>query len=328
MNVFHRTSIVAAVSLAAASFASAQAETAWQNLFNGKNIDNWGYVAGNWKVDSGMIVGKSKSTYNNFCHTKRKYSDFVLAIRGRLWETSTEYINSGVQYRSVFIDSSKHSLKGYQMDIGDGYNGSMYPEGGYPAGASGVSPSAACRTEAQAKQNQWCQYVITANGNKIRHEMNGILCAEYTATEKEGYLGMQLHFTTIVMEVDYKDIFIRPLNNSFEIPAADLVYLNADYTLKAGTGTKNAVARNATIAFPPVLDGSRLTIPAFWRGNGEVKVSVLDASGRTEFSRSIIAGDELPLVVGLPNFGAGNHLLRIGSGGSAAAYTGVIRSGN
>lgn len=314
----------AAVCLFAAAPAMSQTETPWMSLFNGKDIKNWGYVAANWHVDSGMIIGKSQSTYNNFCHSTRKYSDFVLAIRCRLWETSTEYINSGVQYRSVFIDSSKHSLKGYQMDIGDGYMGSMYPEGGYPAGASGVSPSADCRNKEHL--NGWNQYVITANRNKIRHEMNGKLCAEYTATVTDGYLGMQLHFTNLVMEVDFKDIFIRPLNNSFTIPDSQKVYVDTTtWTLKQGTGMR--ADRNTTLAFPPYMDGNNLTIPAFWRGNDRsVKVSLLDASGRLEFSRSIIAGDELPLVVGLPNFGAGKHLLRVGSG--PTAYNGVVRTGN
>ncbi len=333
MNGWYQSGVAAAICLGAAvpAMTQAQPDSAWMNLFNRKDLNNWGYVAANWHVDSGMIIGKSQSTYNNFCHSKRKYSDFVLAVRARLWETSTEYINSGVQYRSVFIDSSKHSLKGYQMDIGDGYNGSMYPEGGYPAGASGVSPSAACRTEALAKQNQWCQYVITANGNKIRHEMNGILCAEYTATEKEGYLGFQLHFTSIVMEVDFKDVFIRPLNNSFAIPDSQRVFLNEDYTLRNTTAVRSAgkdgKGAQVTLAFPPVVSGNRLTIPDFRLGaERSVSILMLDASGKTEFSRSIIAGDELPLVIGLPNFGAGKHLLRVGSG--PMAYTGVVRSGD
>ncbi len=305
--------------------AQAPTEVPWQSLFDGKGLDQWAYVKENWHVDSGMIIGKSKSTYNNFCHSTKKYSDFSLAMRARLWETSTEYINSGIQYRSVYIDSSKHSLKGYQMDIGDGYNGSMYPEGGYPAGAASVSPSQACRTEAMAKQNQWCQYVITANGNKIRHEMNGILCAEYTGTVMEGLIGMQLHFTTIVMEVDYKDIFIRPLNNSFTIPAAQQVMLNADYTAASATGI--ARSRKATLAYPPRLAGNVLTLSPLFRGaDGAVRVTLSDLSGRAEFSRSIIADGELPLAIGLPNFGAGKHILRVGEG--PTSYRGVVRTGD
>jgi hypothetical protein len=314
-----------AACLLAAAPAMAQTDTAWMNLFNGKDLNGWGYVAGNWKVDSGMIVGKAKSTYNNFCHPTRKFSDFQFAVRARLWEpNNTDYINSGIQYRSVWIDSAKHSLKGYQMDIGDGYNGSMYPEGGYPSDARGVGQSAACK--AAVKLNDWNQYVITANGTAIRHEMNGKICAEYAGSVKEGYIGLQLHFTSVVMEVDFKDAFIRPLNNSFAIPDSQRVFLNPDYTLKGG-GTSARPVSGATLAFPPTLSGNRLTIPALWRGNGRsIHVSLSDASGRTEFSRSIIAGDDLPLVIGLPNFGAGNHLLRVGSGPNA--YSGIIRLGD
>lgn len=271
----------------------AQTDTAWMSLFNGKDLNRLSYVKENWRADSGMIVGKAKSSYNNFCHTTRKFSDFALSIRARLWETSTAYINSGIQYRSAFIDSSRHSLKGYQMDIGDGYNGSMYPEGGYPAGAGSVSPSAACRTDAKAKTNQWCHYLITANGNKIRHEMNGILCAEYNATVLDGYIGMQLHFTDIVMEVNFKDVFIKPLNGSFTIPDSMRVTLNADYTQKGGTRLARTFRARPASAFP---------------AGG---FPMVDASGRFLNSRPIVADGELPLAVGLPDFGAGTPMYGI-----------------
>lgn len=321
--------LAAAACLAAGAPAISQTDVAWLSLFNGRNLDNWGYVAANWKVDSGMIVGKAKSSYNNFCHTNRKYGDFVFAARVRLWETSTAYINSGIQYRSAWIDSSRHSLKGYQMDIGDGYNGSMYPEGGYPSDAKSVSPSAACK--AAVKLNDWNQYVITANGSSLKHEMNGKVCAEYTGSVKEGYIGLQLHFTEVVMEVDFKDLFIRPLNNSFVIPDSQMVYLNADYA--ARTGTSTVPDRHTIRPFrthrqgsrPTIRDG-RLMVPAFREGGERsFQVTLLDATGRIGFSRSIIAGDDLPLVVGLPNFGAGNHILRVGPGTDATS--GFVRSG-
>jgi hypothetical protein len=306
------TKILFGASVLIVSMATAQTETAWQNLFDGKSIENWGYVAGNWKVDSGMIIGKSKSTYNNFCHTKRKYSDFVLVARARLWETSPEYINSGIQYRSAFIDSSKHSLKGYQMDIGDGYNGSMYPEGGYPAGASGVSPSAACK--AAVKMNDWNQYVITANGASIKHEMNGKLCAEYNATEKDGYLGFQLHFTTIVMEVNFKDVFIRPLNNSFPIPDSQLVYLNPDYTLKS-TGIGDGFKINDSAPFSMHLNGNILTLSGVVENqNAPVSIAIMNMIGGAEYSRNYKPIQGKALILELPSLATGNHVLRITSG--------------
>jgi hypothetical protein len=222
-------------SLVAVAGVWAQGDTAWQSLFNGKDLSNWGYIAAHWKVDSGMIVGKSKTTFNHFCHTTKPYSDFVLTLKGRLWETSSEYINSGIQYRSVFIDSATHRLKGYQFDIGDGYDGSMYPEGGYPADARGVGRSEDCRQAIKA--NGWNQYTITANGNKIKHEVNGKVCNEYTGSVTQGYIGLQLHFTSVPMEVNFKDVFIRPLNNAFVIPPAEKVYLGATQSV-VGIHTK------------------------------------------------------------------------------------------
>ena len=61
--------------------ASAQTDTAWQALFNGKDLKGWGYVATNWKVDSGMIVGKAFVKDHFPAEAKQRYSDLVEAMR-------------------------------------------------------------------------------------------------------------------------------------------------------------------------------------------------------------------------------------------------------
>ncbi len=308
--------LAAAVLLAAAASAGAQAKPVWMKLFDGKDLSGWGYSADYWGVDSGMLQGQGKASVNTFCHSDRKYSDFVLSVKARLWQTKAGYTNSGLQYRSAFIDSSAHRMKGYQVDIGDGLDGAMYPEGAYPADANMVGNDA-CRKF--INPNGWNHFLVTANGSKVRHELNGNLCAEYTGSVLDGYIGLQLHATTLVMKVDFKDLYIRPLNNSFVIPEQSATTLDDNFS---GTGVVARAARtNASLVF----SGRDLIVPAsFWSGtSGSVRVALNDFSGRSVYARPIAASGVAPLRITLPELAPGTHILSVvGAGGE---FSGLLR---
>jgi hypothetical protein len=261
-----------------------------------------------------MLQGQGKSTYNTFCHTDRKYSDFVLSVKARLWQTSAGYTNSGLQYRSVFIDSATHRMKGYQADIGDGLDGSMYPEGAYPADAKMVGNDA-CRKFIEP--NGWNHFLITADGGKVRHELNGNFCAEFTASVLEGYIGLQLHATSLVMKVDFKDLYIRPLNNSFEIPDSLATTLDADFAGPAGIVSHAPHSRDRL-----VLDGDMLSLPAGITGgsSGLFNLALMDFRGRTVFSGPIHAEQGSPARIRLPSSGIGGHVLSITEVGNARSW--------
>ncbi|MDB5047029.1 MAG: hypothetical protein JWO30_100 [Fibrobacteres bacterium] len=288
----------------------------WMKLFDGKDLSGWGYQADYWHVDSGMLQGQGKATYNTFCHTNRKYSDFVLSVKARLWQTPAGYTNSGLQYRSDFLDSTAHRMKGYQVDIGDGLDGSMYPEGAYPTDANMVLNDP-CRKFINA--NGWNQFLVTANGGRVRHELNGNFCAEYTASVLNGYIGLQLHATDLVMKVDFKDVFIRPLNNSFAIPDSAAVTLDDSYSATAGL-VPQTLAANAAIG----VTGNTLFIPASFLAGGSsaIKVSLRDFQGRTVFSRPVRADAGVPMEISLPALGAGSHILSVTGDGNA--FSGIV----
>jgi hypothetical protein len=299
--------------------AGAQAQPVWMPLFDGSKLTGWGYTADYWGVDSGMIQGQGKATYNTFCHTNRKYSDFVLSVKARLWQTQAGYTNSGLQYRSVFIDSATHRMKGYQVDIGDNLDGSMYPEGAYPPDAKQVFADP-CRKF--IKPNNWNHYLVTANGGKVKHELNGNFCMEYTATVLDGYVGLQLHATSTVMKVDFKDIYIRPLNNSFAIPESLATVLDDGYS--SGVRPHAAAVKEGINVI-----GDRLFIPAsFWTGrqgagrHGVVDISLRDFTGRTKFSRPVRTAGIVPMEISLPALGAGGHILSVTGIGNA--YSGIV----
>ncbi len=224
-------------SIAAGWAAETQSDVAWLPLFDGKALSKWSFAPDFWRADSGMLIGQGKSSVSTFCHTRAAYSDFVFSGWTRLWETTAAYSNSGIQYRSGFIDSLSHRMQGYQWDIGGGFDGSLLPENGFPHDTPPREISEACR--ASIRKNGWNHVVITADRGLIRHELNGITCLEFNASVADGYIGFQFPATTTVMKVDFRDLYIRPLNGSFVIPDSEAVYLGLYHT--SGLAPRNPV---------------------------------------------------------------------------------------
>ena len=213
--------------LACAMVAHSQSVTTWMPLFNGVDLAGWRFSDQFWRTEAGAIHGEGKATGNTYCFLPARYSDFVLVAKTRLWQSEAGYTNSGIQYRSAFIDSSAFRMKGYQWDMGDGWDGSLYPEGHYPEGLQAIRETEECQRA--NLRNDWNQVVISADGDKVIHELNGKRCVEYKAEVKDGFIGLQLNATRIVMKVEFKDIFIRPLNGSFAIPESAAVRLGPDF---------------------------------------------------------------------------------------------------
>jgi hypothetical protein len=317
-SIFLRAALLACASccLPKAIFSAPKSDSTvlWMKLFDGKDLSKWAYASDYWRVDSGMIHGEGKSPDNIFCHLNRKFSDFVLTTKTRLWQTPQGYTNSGIQYRSVFIDSANHKMKGYQSDIGDSLDGAMYPEGGYPAGAGMIYSNEACRKSIQ--RNGWNHVVITANGPTVKHELNGNTCLEYTAVVLDGYIGLQLHSTSLVMKVDFEDIYIRPLNNSFTIPDSLAVALDENYSAATLWSKPSASMGGLRVR----MEGNRLMIaPSLESGRaGWMNVSFADLQGRVQFNRAYRAQDR-PVEMEIPALGAGGHVLRVTSAGDAVS---------
>jgi hypothetical protein len=308
---------------AAHSATRAEPRIAWMKLFDGKDMNGWAYDSAFWSADGGMILGQGKATFNTFCNYNRKFSDFVLAVKARHFETPDGYTNSGIQYRSAFIDSAKHRMQGYQSEIGEAYDGAMYPENGYPADAGTINITPECK--ASIKRNDWNQTVITADGNRIKHQLNGLTCLEYTASVKTGYIGLQLHATTLVMKVDFRDLYIRPLNGSFVIPDSLAAYLDDGFSDVSANVIDRAILPQAMAGLRASRIGNRLLLSSeSWIGNRDgVDISLIDPQGRLRLSRRYPSAGAYPLEFILPPAASGNFLLRASQSGGTV--TGAIR---
>ena len=189
-------------------------------LFDGKDFQGWqGKTTTDWKVDSaGAIVGThvgltpAMGGENTFLFTDSMYSDFDLRMEGRM-PGSGGYRNSGIMYRSTIASKTSYAAAGYQYEISDGGTGAFYHERGSELGFQG-----GCREATTA--SEWKKMEIIADGPKAQHFLNGKSCFSYSTFKvtAKGYIAVQLHapgdFT-----VNFRNIFIRPLNNSFIIPA-------------------------------------------------------------------------------------------------------------
>jgi hypothetical protein len=188
---------------------AADAEEGFVALFNGKDLTGWEGDEKLWVVEDGQIAGKSPGIkHNDFLATKERFGDFVLKLRFKLVETS-KGANSGVQFRTERVKGS-HEVSGYQADLGEGYFGCLYDE----SRRNKVLAHAPKELEKVLKRGDWNEYVITAVGDRITLEINGLKTVDYTEADpkiaRDGIIALQVH-SGGPMEARFKDIRIKKL---------------------------------------------------------------------------------------------------------------------
>lgn len=102
--------IILCIFLCCAGLVSAQE---WQPLFDGKTLSGWKQLGGNAEyrvVDSCIVGTTAPDTPNSFLCTEREYGNFILELEFK----GDEGLNSGIQFRSRFIDGL---VRGYQYEI-------------------------------------------------------------------------------------------------------------------------------------------------------------------------------------------------------------------
>jgi len=138
--------------------ASAQNDSGWITLFDGKNLDNWKPIGtANWKLEDRAVVADNG---NGFLVSNNDYSDFQLRVE--FWiEAKT---NSGVFIRCT--DPNEVTGKtAYEVNIWD-----TRPEPNYGTGAIvGVAAVDPMPTAG----GKWNVYEITAKGDTFTVVLNG-----------------------------------------------------------------------------------------------------------------------------------------------------------
>jgi len=202
----NRTCILALLIFASLTFAAVKPRP----LFDGKTFAGWEGNMKVFRIEDGAIVGGSMKTAlpnNEFLCTTKSYSDFELRAK---FKVAGERVNAGIQFRSERIPNN-HEVIGYQADIGQMFWGALYDES--RRNKILVSPDAAALNKV-LKRDDWNDYVIRAEGKRIRLEINGYQTVDYTETDdsikQSGLICLQIHGGP-PSEARYKDITIEEL---------------------------------------------------------------------------------------------------------------------
>lgn len=179
-------------------------------LFDGRTMEGWEGDMKTFRVEDGSIVGgtlKSPIPRNEFLCTRRQFSNFVLRLKFKLLGQGA---NAGVQFRTRRIPNS-HEVIGYQADLGDGWWGALYDESRRNRALAKPAPA---EVEKVLRRGDWNSYVIRAEGNRIRLEINGYQMVDYVereeGIEQSGSICLQIH-SGPASEAWYRDITIEAL---------------------------------------------------------------------------------------------------------------------
>ncbi len=180
-------------------------------LFDGRTFAGWEGDLRMFRIEEGAIVGgtlKEKIPHNEFLCTTRTYGDFELRLK---FKVRGEGVNAGVQFRTKRIPNH-HEVLGYQADIGQKYWGSLYDESRRKKILAQADLEAVMKV---VRTDDWNEYVVRAEGPRIRFWLNGLQTIDYTepddAIDRTGLIAVQIHGGP-PSEAWYKDIEITELD--------------------------------------------------------------------------------------------------------------------
>jgi type 1 glutamine amidotransferase len=267
---------------------AADTEAGFQNLFNGKDLSGWEGDPKFWSVQEGAITGQTTP------ENPLKQNSFLIWRGGTAGDFELRFSyrivggNSGVQYRSK--DLGNWVVGGYQADLeaGKTYTGILYEERGRgilaqrgqktvvdASGKVNVVGSVGNADEIQAaiKNEDWNNYVVTAQGNHMIHKINGRVTVDVTDEQVDkramsGILALQLHAGD-PMRIQFKDIRLKPLKSQgtkkIVLLAGKPSHGPGDHEFNAGTllikkcldqipGVESTVHANGWPSDPAALD--------------------------------------------------------------------------
>lgn len=194
----------------AASLPEKEQADGFKLLFNGETFAGWKGNLKVFRIEDGAIVGGSLKTAlpnNEFLRSEEEFENFELRLQFKLVGTQG---NAGVQIRTAEIPEH-HEVIGYQADMGDGWWGCLYDESRRNRVLAG--PPAAERNKL-VRVNDWNDYRILCEGNRIRLWINDQPTVDYTEEDpeiaKKGIVALQIH-SGPPAEASYRNIRIKVL---------------------------------------------------------------------------------------------------------------------
>ena len=185
-------------------------------LFDGKTFNGWEGNLKLFRIEQGALVGgtlKEAIARNEFLCTKAEYDDFELRLKVKLVGDPTK-ANAGIQFRTQRIPDH-HEVIGYQADMGQGYWGALYDESRRKKVLAAPAADVLAKAfNVKGGREDWNDYVIRAEGKRIRLTLNGVTTVDYTepdeAIAQRGRICVQIH-SGPPSEAWYKDLSLQTL---------------------------------------------------------------------------------------------------------------------
>jgi hypothetical protein len=181
-------------------------------LFDGKSFKGWiGDTNKTFRIVDGSIVGgtlDARVPRNEFLCTTREFTNFVLTLKFKL---VGEGANAGVQIRTKRHEHD-NEVSGYQADMGDPeWWGALYDESRRNKVLAKADME---KVNKVLKRNDWNEYKIRCEGQRIQLWLNGIQTVDYAETDpaidNHGVIAVQIHAGG-PSEAWYKDIYLQEL---------------------------------------------------------------------------------------------------------------------
>lgn len=209
------------------------AQDAFKEIFNGKDLSGWKGNRELWSVKDGCITGTTNA------EKPLKFNTFLIWDEGKVSNFEMEFDyklgaegNSGVQYRSKIIKEEDFIVGGYQADIDATlkYAGINYEEKGRGILAQRGQRVTIDKAGAKKEESigdgvelgkaihgagEWNHYRLVANGSKLSHMINDKLMSEVIDDQDgksaaEGVLAFQIHQGP-PMEIQFKNVRLKEL---------------------------------------------------------------------------------------------------------------------
>jgi hypothetical protein len=214
-----KTKTLLTVAAIALSIMSGHAQTKTTELFNGKNLDGWGFVSKDpsvkvtdiFTVKDGLIdiVGEPFG----YMYTEKVFSNFHLHVE---WRWQGEATNSGI---FLFVqDDRKAWPNAIECQLKAGDAGSLVLLGGsdlaefkLPKGQARPEYPVVAKKEASSENptGEWNHADITCENGSITVYINGVFQNKGTKSmHKQGRIGLQSEGK----EIQFKNVRVTPLN--------------------------------------------------------------------------------------------------------------------
>ena len=181
----------------------------WISLFNGENLEGWRASENkdSFSVEDGRIVVSGPRSHLFYVGPvqNHEFEDFEFRAKVMAMPGS----NSGIYFHTEYQEEG-WPAQGYEAQINNTYEGDPRRTGSLYA-VQDVH-------ESPAEDNEWSDYYIRVQGDRIILKVNGETTAEYTEPDDVDREGRTLDSGTFALQghdpdstVYFKDIQVRPL---------------------------------------------------------------------------------------------------------------------